>query len=52
MFLYLFTKIFRKISKTFAYVINNYCKDIEIFDERGYDEEINYFDGFYLMRKK
>lgn len=41
-----------KISKTFAYVINNYCKDIEIFDERGYDEEINYFDGFYLMRKK
>ena len=41
-----------KISKTFAYVINNYCKDIEIYDERGYDEEINYFDGFYLMRKK
>lgn len=41
-----------KISKAFAYVINNYCKDIEIFDERGYDEEINYFDGFYLMRKK
>ena len=41
-----------KISKTFAYVINNYCKDIEIFDERGYEEEINYFDGFYLMRKK
>lgn len=41
-----------KISKAFAYVIDNYCKDIEIFDERGYDEEINYFDGFYLMRKK
>lgn len=41
-----------QISKAFAYVINNYDKDIEIFDERGYDEEINYFDGFYLMRKK
>jgi len=41
-----------KISKAFAYVINNYGKDIEIFDERGYDEEIDYFDGFYLMRKK
>lgn len=40
-----------KISKAFAYVINNYSKNIEIFDERGYDEEINYFDGFYLMRK-
>lgn len=41
-----------KISKAFAYVIENYSKDIEIFDERGYDEEIDYFDGFYLMRKK
>lgn len=41
-----------KISKAFAYVIDNYGKDIEIFDERGYDEEIDYFDGFYLMRKK
>ena len=41
-----------KISKAFAYVINNYGTDVEIFDERGYDEEINYFDGFYLMRKK
>lgn len=41
-----------KISKAFTYVIDNYNKDIEIFDERGYDEEINYFDGFYLMRKK
>lgn len=41
-----------KISKAFTYVIDNYDNDIEIFDERGYDEEINYFDGFYLMRKK
>ena len=41
-----------KISKTFSYVINNYNKDISIFDERWYDEEIDYFDGFYLMRKK
>ncbi|MDD6272667.1 MAG: aminotransferase class I/II-fold pyridoxal phosphate-dependent enzyme [bacterium] len=41
-----------KISNAFAYVINNYDKNLEIFDERGYDEEINYFDGFYLMRKK
>lgn len=41
-----------KISKAFAFVIDNYDKDIEIFDERGYDEEIDYFDGFYLMRKK
>lgn len=39
------------IADAFSYVINNYDKDIEIFDERGYDEEINYFDGFYLMRK-
>ena len=41
-----------KISKAFTYVIDNYDNDIEIFDERRYDEEINYFDGFYLMRKK
>ena len=41
-----------KISKAFSYVINNYNKDISIFDERWYDEEIDYFDGFYLMRKK
>lgn len=41
-----------KISQAFAYVINNYNNNIEIFDERGYDEEIDYFDGFYLMRKR
>lgn len=41
-----------KICKAFKYVIKNYDSDLEIFDESGYDEEIDYFDGFYLMRKK
>lgn len=39
------------ICDAFKYVINNYEKNIKIFDESGYDEEISYFDGFYLMRK-
>jgi len=39
------------ICNAFKYVICNYDKEIEIFDERTYDEEISYFDGFYLMRK-
>ncbi len=41
----------QKISDAFKYVIANYDKKIDIFDESGYDEEISYFDGFYLMRK-
>lgn len=40
-----------KICEAFSYVISNYDKNIKIFDESGYDEEISYFDGFYLMRK-
>lgn len=40
-----------KICDAFSYVISNYEKNIKIFDESGYDEEISYFDGFYLMRK-
>ena len=40
-----------KISSAFKYVLNNYDKNIEIFDENGFDDEISYFDGFYLMRK-
>lgn len=45
------TEDIEKICDAFCYVVNNYEKNIEIFDESGYDEEINYFDGFYLMRK-
>ncbi len=41
----------RNICRAFRYVVDNYGEDISIFDERGYDEEISYFDGFYLMRK-
>ena len=41
----------QKISDAFKYVINNYNKKIDIFDENVYDEEISYFDGFYLMRR-
>lgn len=40
-----------KISLAFKYVLDNYDKNIEIFDENGFDDEISYFDGFYLMRK-
>lgn len=40
-----------KICKAFNYVIYNYDSDIEIFDENVFDEEISYFDGFYLMRR-
>ena len=40
-----------KISFAFKYVLDNYNKNIEIFDENGFDDEISYFDGFYLMRK-
>lgn len=40
-----------KICSAFQYVIDNYGKNIEIFDENGFDDEISYFDGFYLMRK-
>lgn len=46
------TEDIKKICDAFKYVINNYEKDIEIFDESVYDEEISYFDGFYLMRRK
>ena len=41
----------QKISDAFKYVINNYGKKIDIFDESVYDEKISYFDGFYLMRR-
>lgn len=44
-------KDIENICDALKYVIDNYDKDIEIFDESGYDEEISYFDGFYLMRK-
>jgi len=40
-----------KITSAFKYILDNYDKNIEIFDENGFDEEISYFDGFYLMRK-
>ena len=40
-----------KITSAFKYILNNYDKNIEIFDENGFDDEIGYFDGFYLMRK-
>lgn len=41
----------QKICDAFKYVIENYKTENAIFDESGYDEEISYFDGFYLMRK-
>ena len=40
-----------KITSAFKYILDNYDKNIEIFDENGFDDEISYFDGFYLMRK-
>ena len=40
-----------KICDAFIYVIENYNHDISIFDDSTYDKEIDYFDGFYLMRK-
>ena len=41
----------KKICKAFKYVIREYDKDNkDLFDEKVYDEEIVYFDGFYLMR--
>jgi len=41
----------KKICKAFKYVIREYNKDNkDLFDEKVYDEEIAYFDGFYLMR--
>ncbi len=42
----------RKIVMAFKYVIKTYKSQNEIFDEKVYDEEISYFDGFYLMRRK
>lgn len=41
----------QKISDAFKYVIANYNKKNNIFDESVYDEKISYFDGFYLMRR-
>ena len=39
------------ISQAFKYVVNTYDKqNNEIFDYRVYDENIQYFDGFYLKR--
>ena len=41
----------KKICKAFKYVIREYNKDNkDLFNEKVYDEEIVYFDGFYLMR--
>lgn len=42
----------KKISDAFRYVINNYNEKNEIFDEKIYEEIIDYYDGFYLMRRK
>jgi dTDP-4-amino-4,6-dideoxygalactose transaminase len=41
-----------EICDAFLYVINNYDTEIKIFDKKIYDEEIEHFDGFYLMRCK
>ena len=41
----------KKICSAFKYVISEYHKNNkELFDKKIYDEEISYFDGFYLMR--
>ena len=41
-----------KICKAFKYVIEKYRdSDCNLFDEKILDEEISYFDGFYLMRR-
>ena len=40
-----------KICDAFTYVIESYFTENNIFDEKVYDEEIDYFDGFYLMKK-
>ena len=40
-----------QICQAFKYVIGNYNNNINIFDEKIYDEKISYFDGFYLMRR-
>lgn len=39
------------ICEAFKYVLNVYNSDDKIFDEKVLDEPIDYFDGFYLMRK-
>lgn len=41
----------QKICDAFKYVVDNYNQKIDIFDENVYDEQISYFDGFYLMRR-
>lgn len=40
-----------KICDAFIYVINIYNKEDKIFDKKTYEEKIDYFDGFYLMRE-
>lgn len=40
-----------QICQAFKYVIENYNNNINIFNEKIYDEKISYFDGFYLMRR-
>ena len=42
----------KKIIVAFKYIVSRYNTNDKIFDERIYDENISYFDGFYLMRRK
>ena len=41
-----------KICLAFKYVIEEYKNNSILFDENIYNEQIDYFDGFYLMRSK
>ena len=42
----------RKICEAFKYVLSSYNKkNCSLFDEHDYDDEISYFDGFYLMKR-
>lgn len=41
----------KNICEAFKYVLNMYDTNDKIFDEKVLDEPIDYFDGFYLMRK-
>lgn len=42
----------QNICDAFKYVVDNYNTNSRLFDENIYNEEISYFDGFYLMRRK
>lgn len=41
----------KQICSAFKYVVENYNSNNELFNEETYNQEIEYFDGFYLMRK-